>query len=262
MAGPLFIENQIDLTTAVVEADSTPADLGVERIKDPRLSAVCRLNGADKIITIDWGANKTHAAFALASAWFVKAQYLLGTDAIRIAYDADGGTIGAGAAWEYEGLSGIADYVGVNAWIFDEPISARYLTFQVVDRLTPVDISRLGSFPEVFAPAVNVDFSLVDAISDSTIGEISETANTRYWDPGEKHRSWSLNWQQITESEADKFREIRMKKGLAGQLFFSLYDDPALLPKFGMFCTFSQLPQFKFTKSGFYGVSAAVDESN
>jgi hypothetical protein len=193
--------------------------------------------------------------------WFVKAQHLLSTDNIRIAYDADGGTAGAGAVWEYQGPAGIADYIGVNAWLFDAPVMARYLTFEV-DRVDAVDIGRLGSYPEVFAPTTNVDFSLIDALSDSTIGEVSEIANTRYWDPGEQHRSWSLNWQRITENEADKFRAIRARKGIAGQIFFSLYNNPLLIPKFGMFATFSQLPQMKFTRAGTYEVSAALDESN
>lgn len=261
MPGPLLIDNNVDLSTAVVTADLTPDDLQPYRVQDPRLAAVCRLNGPDKIITIDWGADITHAAFAFASSWFVKAQYLLSTDVIRIAYDADGGVAGTGAAWEFEGPSGIADYIGINAWLFDEPIQARYLTFQV-ERADPVDIGRLASFPEVFTPDVNVDYSLVDIMSDSTVGESSETANTRYWDPGEKHRSWSLNWQQITEAEAEKFYAIRMKKGLSGQIFFALFDDPALLPKFSMFGTFSQLPQIKFTRGGSREVSAAIDESN
>lgn len=261
MSGFILETNLADADAAVISAVETPADLGPENLKDPRLHEVVRLTGGDKTLTIDLGADQPVAAIAFASAWFTGHLPLEPEDAIRFAVDGDGGTAGAGAVWDYDGAAGVAAYIGNNVLFLPDSLSGRYITL-TVDRPDPVDISRIWPAPAVWRPEINIDYTLSDILSDSTVAEQTETANVKFFDVGERHRVWPVNWQRLTPAEIAVIRRLRHTKGVHGQIVFGISDQPALVPEWSLFARFADLPEIRLLKSGHSTASATLEESH
>lgn len=257
----LLTENLIDGDEVVFDAE-TPDNLGPERLQDPRLSAACRLTGDVKRIRVDFGGDITAKAIAFASTWFPRAYPILPEDEIAIALDLHGGTPGTGAVYGYTGPSGVIEYLGVNVFFFNAPLTFGWLDFTVASE-EPRDVSRLWVEADPFVPALNVDYTFRDGADDSSQAETAETANVKYWDVGEQNRVWPLLWQKLTDAEATRMRRVRAAKGKAGQIVFGLYSDPALIPEFTLFGTFSSLPALSYRpRSGIQTCAAQVEESN
>lgn len=211
--------NHVDASGAIITASSTAGDLSASNLADTIIGKRWRTTVLTAHVDIDWGADKTVGVLALR---FPRDTTFPTSGSITHQLDADGGTAGAGAAYDSGAISiGAADGYGYHVHVLATAVSARYwrFTFSGVTGLPYIDVGRAWA-GEAWSPTYGVSFSDEDEWEDLSAVSIAERSGSEYVDERPRRRRRAFELDALSISEGDDLREMGRIVGVSRQILF------------------------------------------
>jgi len=216
----LSFTNQVDQAGVVLSSSATLGDNAPQNMTDPIIGRRCRLSGGTGYVQFDFGANKTIDVVCLV---FPRDTAFPTSGTITHAFDANGGTPGAGAAHD-SGAVAIGTYEGYGYHFYAPSVSARYWRATFNTSSSFVDIGRAWA-GQKFQPEINVPYGYLDVWEDRSRITATERSGAEYVDHKPLQRGFSFGLQHLSESERQTVREGLRKIGRGLQMLACLDPD-------------------------------------
>ncbi len=225
MSDPILLSwaNHVDVSGAVLTASASAGDLSISNVADPIVGRRHRLTSLTGWGQVDFLTNKTVGLLALV---FPRDTTFPTSGTIRHQLDADGGTAGAGAAYDSTAVAiGTVDGYGYHVHQLATPVSARYWrwTFNVTG-VSYIDVGRAWA-GETWSPTYNIAFGYADEWSDLSRISVAERSGAEYVDERPRQRVFAFGLEALSEAERDDIREMQRLAGISKQIL--LVKDPA-----------------------------------
>lgn len=144
---------------------------------------------------------------------------------VRHQLDADGGTPGAGAAYDNVATIDTADGYGYHVHRPPASIIARYWRFAFdVAGIAVLDVGRAWA-GEIYQPARNISFGYSDEWSDFSNVTVSSRSGVQFADERSRQRQFAFAFDSLEPGDRDEIREMSRIVGVSRQVVF--VKDPA-----------------------------------
>ncbi|MFN4283522.1 MAG: hypothetical protein ACK4NA_12870 [Alphaproteobacteria bacterium] len=209
--------NRIDDAATVLTASQQAGDLAIQNVADPIVGRRWRTTSLTAYGQADFGADREIGVVALVFPRDTTFP-LMGT--ITHAFDADGGTPGAGALLSETVAIGTAEGYGYHVVTLDAPVSARYWRWTfAVSGVDWIDVGRAWAGP-AWRPSVNISLGWGQQWDDLSRISQSPRSGAEFVDPGPRQRAMAFGLDFMSEEDKDDMREMERLAGLSSQCLF------------------------------------------
>lgn len=211
-------QNQVDLSGAILSASSAAGDLAVDNLANPIVGRRWRTTDLTAWGQVDFGADVSLGVLALV---FPRDTSVPTAGTVTHQLDADGGTAGAGAAYDSGAVAiGTSAGYGYHVHVPASTQSARYWRFTFnVSGVDWVDVGRAWA-GEAWRPTYSIAFGYDDGWRDLSRISASERSGAEFVDARARQREFAFGLNALSDSEASEIREMDRIAGLSGQLLF------------------------------------------
>lgn len=219
--------NHVDRSGASLSASQTAGNLTPDNMAKPQIIIPWRTTSVTAWGQADFGADVAVGCLCLR---FRRTNGSVPPSAgtVRHQLDADGGTPGAGVAYDSTAvaINCDADY-GYHLIVLSSELSARYWRFTfAVSGVSFIDVGRAWAGP-AFRPTINVGYPHDDMWFDRTVISSAGRAGTEWADPRPFQRAIGVNLGAIHEDDHASIRSLMRAAGIGGQVLFCLDPDTA-----------------------------------
>jgi|GEM_PF-3100109 len=218
--------NHVDASAAILSASAAVGAMPVANIADSRMGRRWRTATLTAYGQVDFGSDKTVGVVALR---FARDTTFPTAGTVQHQLDADGGTAGAGAAYDSTAVAiNTADGYGYHVHVPASSVAARYWRFTFnVSGVSFIDTSRAWA-GEAWSPTYNIAFGYGDEWEDMSRMSQAERSGAAFVDPRNRQRLFSFGLEAMSESERDDIREMQRIAGVSQQvLLVKNSDSPA-----------------------------------
>ncbi len=266
--------NNVDLSATTIKGDSQVTTRPVTNLaKRDTFADFFRSESNEVVIDFDFGSDQSSQALALYFGRYDtiarRGQFLSlsDTDTVRWKLDADGGTLGTGAAYDSTAIaSGVNAGYGYHGRFLADAVTHRYarVILTGTSRNTPetdfLDVARAWMGP-VFRFdhnfAVGHEYKWVSGANVSS----AELLPSERVDKGARYRSYQIAFQYLPQADRDALVEFERLAGDDEQFLFSLSDDNADLATQMMLCRVMQASGIQSSGFVYFNKSLGLRES-
>ncbi|HEY4136499.1 MAG TPA: hypothetical protein VGO34_14940 [Alphaproteobacteria bacterium] len=210
--------NHVDRPATVLTASQQAGSLSISNVADPIIGRRWRTTDLAAWGQADFGADLSVGVLLLR---FPRDTAFPLAGAVTHAFDADGGTPGAGAAFSSGPVAiGTADGYGYHVYLPPAPVVARYWRWTfAVSGVAFVDVGRAWA-GEAWTPAINISYGWGDEWQD--LSRVSESARSgaEFADEIARRRVLSFGLDSLTDADRQAVREMQRIVGISKQMVF------------------------------------------
>ncbi len=219
----------IDAATTI-DATDTAGNLAAENVRTIQIPRFWGSTVLTATLKFDLGFDRNIGVLGLR---FPRRTEVPTSGTVRWRLDANGGTPGAGSAYDSAAIALNTDAgYGYHSHWPAATQTARYVwaTF-AVSGITRLDVGHAW-ISQAFRPAINPAYPLDDGWLDPSIVQRSAAARATFVDRRECARLLSMTFESVLNDEKDQVREILRVTGVSSPLLFCLDPDMADARKF------------------------------
>lgn len=248
--------NHVDRRGTITVTPDAVAGFPASNLQSDKIKKRCRIEGGSAQIDVDFGLDVECGVIALAQPDRAARVYgddpytlLAATDTWQILLDADGGTPGAGAAYDSGAVeTGVQPRYGYLCHVITSPVQARYARI-IIDSavLDYIDLGRLWIGP-YFQPGRNFSYDWARRVVSGTQAQTNQVTPSmiQYVDEGERAHETILPFEFLSPEDAEIVYGFIYDVGKAQQFllcwnpddaarttrFARLADEPGLVNRF------------------------------
>lgn len=221
----LSTTNHVDREGVVIAASETTGDLSSSNLANAIIANRWRTTSLTATLDIDFGENVETGLLALR---FPRDTPVPVAGTVRHQLDADGGTPGAGAAYDSAAVPvGTDPRYGYHVHLLSSAVSVRYwrVTFNLSGVLF-VDVGRAWAGP-VFRSTYGLAYGDTDTWVDPSLIQTGVRSSAEYVDPLSPRRLMRDGFVAVTDAERSELRNMAYDVGINSQVLFVCDPDTA-----------------------------------
>jgi hypothetical protein len=248
--------NHVDRRGVITVTPEPVAGFPASNLANDKIKKRCRIEGGTVQIDVDFGIDVECGVIAMAQPDRAARVYpddpytlLAEDDTWEILLDPDGGTPGAGAAYDSGTMeTGVQPRYGYLCHIIQSPVQARYAQITITSSvLSYMDFGRLWIGP-YFQPGRNFAYDWVRRVVSGTQAQANQVTPSmiQYVDEGERAHETVLPFEYLSDADAEIAFSFIYDVGKAQQFllcwnpddatrttrFARLADEPGLVERF------------------------------